>query len=608
MSTIDLIISKIEGLPIDAGGNLTLKAGDFSGDFMAAVFKKLLVAQSISFSGAARTPGTETITVSGTAPALGYAGLPCSLTFNVVDGEVVGTLVGTFAKATTITLPLITWIKLGNIVLTTSILETSELVELDFKMDIILEDKNKTVIPVEIQRQSASEWRLDIAEGTDQGITGEAIVALLGGEALEKFVPDQLSKILEGFKIHDVETILDTEQKTVSYFSLGLSVVNGWDIAPKVSLKKGSLQLSLTLLNPTDKDNRVTVGNLLATFDIAGVTVPITVGATIGSTSSWTFGLQAGQSVILPSFSNLLELAGDADFFATLPSGLSKIPKIAVDKLMVEFEPGKGLTSLSFSLQTDSSWPVIENYFEIQKLKIAFDITDLTDSANRAVYGDLYALFLVDKIPLMCELKKTQENPDWTITAGLAPGQTLNFTNVVAGLFDGQIKPPDGVPQIVFDVLLITVVPSKSFRFQAGSSSDWWIIDNKLSIKSFDLDFTRDETKKIKGHIATTLNLAASKIELKLRASLNDTPGGGWQFSGSTGTAPNSDRDLDRRPDRHLRRLQAAADLDRPVGFRSGGQVQHQEQGFHLHLYAARQRASRPGADRRYHLYPQGGG
>lgn len=539
LSTIDPIISKIESLPIDAGGNLTLKAGDFDGDFMAAFFSKLLLADSITFSGAARTSGSETVTVSGSAAVLGYTGLSCALTFDVQDDAVVGTLVGTFAKTKTVTLPLITWIKVGNIVLSTFISETFQLVGLDFKLDILLDDGD--VIPVELQRQSDTEWRLDIAEGTEQGIGGEDIVALLGGQALESFVPEPLSKILAGFKINGIETVLDTAQKTVSTFSLGASVTNGWDIAPKVSLKPG-LQVNLTLIDPADPASRTAVGNLLATFDLAGVIVPITLGATIGSTSSWTFGLQPGQSVTLPSFSDLLGLAGGSDFLATLPPGLSDIPKIDVDELTVEFDPDqKELTLLSFSLQTDSTWPVIENYFEIQKLKIAFDVTNLTNPATRAVLGDLYALFLVDQVALMCEIKKTQENPDWTITAGLAPAQTLNFTSIVTGLFEGKIQPPDDVPQITFDVLAITVVPAKkSFEFKAGSGSDWWIIANKLSIESFDLDFTRvqgESDSTITGHIASTLSLKSSAIVLKLAASLNDTPGGGWQFSGSTGTS-----------------------------------------------------------------------
>ena len=48
---------------------------------------------------------------SGSTNVLGYTGLPCTLTFDVQDNETVGTLVGTFAKTRTITLPLITWIR-----------------------------------------------------------------------------------------------------------------------------------------------------------------------------------------------------------------------------------------------------------------------------------------------------------------------------------------------------------------------------------------------------------------------------------------------------------------------------------------------------------------
>jgi hypothetical protein len=138
LSTIDSIISKIESLPIDGAGNLMLKAADFVGDYMAAFFSQLLLADSITFSGASRTSGSDTITVSGSTTVFGYSDLTVTLTFDVQDNEVVGTLVGTFAPTKTITLPLITWIKLGNIVLSTSILETSQLVGLDFKMSILL--------------------------------------------------------------------------------------------------------------------------------------------------------------------------------------------------------------------------------------------------------------------------------------------------------------------------------------------------------------------------------------------------------------------------------------------------------------------------------------
>jgi hypothetical protein len=72
-----------------------------------------------------------------------------------------------------------------------------------------------------------------------------------------------------------IETVLDTAKKTVSTFALGVSVTNGWDIAPKVSLEPG-LQVSLTLVTPADRQ------------------------------------------VVRPSASVVLGLAGRSDFLATL--------------------------------------------------------------------------------------------------------------------------------------------------------------------------------------------------------------------------------------------------------------------------------------------------
>ena len=65
-------------------------------------------------------------------------------------------------------------------------------------MDILLE--NGDVIPISIARQSATAWRLDIAEGTEKGISGDDVVSLLGGQALENFVPKAADGRTQGFR------------------------------------------------------------------------------------------------------------------------------------------------------------------------------------------------------------------------------------------------------------------------------------------------------------------------------------------------------------------------------------------------------------------------
>lgn len=539
MTTIDKIITTINALPIDGQGALSLKPSDFSIPFMDSVFAQMLGASSLNIGAAVRKSDATSISVAGTADVLGYTQMTCDLAFAEKNAEVVATITLIFAPTKAITLPLITWVKTNTIVLSASITETFALVGTGFSMNLLLE--NGDIIPIGLHQQTGTEWRLDIAEGTDQKVTANDIVYLLGGATLDGFFPKVLTDALDGFSLNGVETIFDTQQKTVTYFTTGVSVTNGWPIAPKVSLKPG-LQLGLTLVNPTDKANRVTIGSLAATFDIAGVAIPILAGATATSDgSTWTLGLQPGKTVTLPSFSDLLELAGGTEFIATLPSGLSDIPKIEIDTLSVAFEPAKKeLTQLSFALQTASSWPVIENYFTIQQFQIAFDITDLTDPTKRLILGDLYAVFLVGSVALMCEIQKTAEKPDWTITAGLAPGTVLNLTQVAAKLFEGKVTLPDDVPQISFDVLSITVVPEKkSFDFKAGSNSPWKLIGDKLVIDKIGVAFARTQTgtdSSITGQVASTLTICG--VELTLKASLNDTKNSGWQFSGSTGTQP----------------------------------------------------------------------
>ena len=102
-------------------------------------------------------------------------------------------------------------------------------------------------------------------------------------------MPQTLVSILNGININGIEAIFDTEQKTVSYFSTGVSVTNGWDIAPKVNLKPG-LQIDLTLINPTNPARRVIVGRVSGTFDINGVELPIFIGAASGGSTLWSFG------------------------------------------------------------------------------------------------------------------------------------------------------------------------------------------------------------------------------------------------------------------------------------------------------------------------------
>lgn len=543
MTLIDEIIAKVQAAPIDQSGNLTLKSSDFEQNFMGAFFSKLLQEESLHqeesllLKGATKTPGVHSITVTGSGDFLKYSDLTLSIAFRIQADEVVGTVIGAFSRSHSIALPVITWIDVGDIVLTKSIFESFQLTTLTFKASILVKGSDLK-IPIEIQSQPGSEWHLAIAENTEAGITGDELVSLLSGNTLNSFMPQPLVSILNGIKINGIEAVFDTEQKTVSYFSIGVSVTNGWEIAPKVSLKPG-LQIDLTLINPTNPTRRVLLGRVAGTFDLDGTELPIFIGAASGGSTLCSFGIQPGKSVTLPSFSNLLGLAGGQDFLATLPADLSKIPQIKIDTLEVDFDPDqRNLTRLSFSIQTASSWPIIADYFEIVSLGVAFDITNVNDSLSRTIFGGVRGIFLIKSVPVLCSIEKTENNPDWTIMGGLPPGKTVSLRQIASALFEGKVSLPEGIPDISFSKLQVAVVPGrKSFSFSAQSADPWPIV-KQLSVNSFDLSFTRDPSRAnspITGHIATSLKIA--KVTVNLRASLNETPSeAGWAFSGTINT------------------------------------------------------------------------
>src|ERR1700747_434856 len=192
MPLIDQVIVEIEGIAVDESKSLTLKASDFRLDFIKALFAKLLKVETLTLTGAIKTLSAKSIAISGSADLLGYPNLALSMVFDVQNDEVVGTATGVFDPLCTMTLPVLTWIRVGDIVLTTSIYETFELITLAFKGNILVE-KTGTKIPIEIQSQPGSGWRLGIAAGTETGITPDELVSLLSGNRLDNFIPSSLS-------------------------------------------------------------------------------------------------------------------------------------------------------------------------------------------------------------------------------------------------------------------------------------------------------------------------------------------------------------------------------------------------------------------------------
>ncbi|MBC7910623.1 MAG: hypothetical protein H7Y30_08990, partial [Pyrinomonadaceae bacterium] len=321
-------------------------------------------------------------------------------------------------------------------------------------------------------------------------------------------------------------------------FSTGVTVTNGWDIITDLSLKPG-LQLSLSLLNPTDAFNRDLIGIVTGTFLIKSVEVPVFVQVNVGSDSnSWILGLDPQSSgVTLPSMSDLFVLAGGQSFADKLPAGLKDIPKINISKLLINFSlsPGK-LQLLTFAAATTSPWPVIEGFLTIEELGFELDLMNLTDAANRQIGGRLSSTFAIsDAVWIYFIIEKDPATTDWTLSGGLPPGKSLNLTELVAKMLSGFVTLPTSAPVISFDTLTTSITPGKSMTFTAGSHSKWALIPGKLEIDSFTFQFNYNALateNKFGGSLETDLTIA--KVPIHIAAQMNTAGSAGWSFDGNT--------------------------------------------------------------------------
>lgn len=538
-SLIDAIVEKLMAVPLQ-NGTLVLTPQDFNLDPITAFFNNVLQAQSLTIAGATRTQTTDPAgaVVKGQGTVLNYQNLDVTLTFAAEDtagDDVAITIDGTFPASQSFTPPLLTWIAFTELGLTAVYDTTTGVVQFAVHGKIRSgQGAQAVLIPFTLGQSPPSSWQISVAGQGSTPVNGEQLVELMSGTALTQFFPQPLIDVLESMAVTGVNAVFDPTAGTITYFATGVTVTNGWELAPKVRLLPG-LTLSLTLVDPTSPGKLIT-GKVTGTFSLNGTTVPLFVQGAAGASTMWICGVQPDQTVVLPSFSDLFSLAGDV----SLPPGLSSIPQIEIDALTITFDPvRKTLNEIQFTIQTVSTWPVIPTYFEVTNIYVSLDLTNIIGGGAVQTQGLLRFTFTIAGVFLQCQIAKQASETGWTMTAGLPPGHTVDLVEVAAKLFEGKITlPADRPPSMSFSVLQISInTASGLFTFSAHSADTWNFLGvSGFAIKTFELDFTRDPSKPgtpITGTLATTLEIGS--VDLTLKASLNATPAGGWQFDGATG-------------------------------------------------------------------------
>lgn len=562
MATIDDIVATVEALPLAADGSLTLAASDFAGiGVVQAFFSSVVGTTSYALAKATKTPGAGSITVTGTADALGYSGVTAAVTFATTPGPggtsdpvhpatavavpapqaappvgagVTATLTGTLVSDTPTPLPIATWVDVADVTVSATVAEPYDAITYGFTASIVLSGDTTGTIPITIAQGDPGRWTVEVAGGAGQAVTLEQLVALLGGHDLTSFLPSALVDLLEGLALSDLAITFDTAAKTVTDVSVGLTVTNGWPAAPGLVLEPG-LHLALSIANPTDDQARDFVGIVTGTLDVAGTPVPVFVQVDVAAsgTSTWLVGLDPTTSgVTLPSLSGLFTLAGGQGFTDSLPPALADLPGIQVNPLLFGFTLSpSALQRVSVGATTTSPWPLIEHFLTVEKLSIDFELVGLA-GRTKGVGGTLSAIFsITDDVWLYFQVTKDPSTSTWTLRGGLPPGRPLNLTDLARTLLAGYVTLPAHAPALVLDTVDLTVVPGTSMSFTAGSVTPWPVL-SALVLDSFTLTFAyaSGAAHPFTGSLATSLTVA--EVPLAITAGLDST--GTWSFTGGT--------------------------------------------------------------------------
>lgn len=528
------IITAIQNKPLNADGSLTLVPSDFGGDaFMGNWFTNVLQVQTFTVSGAQRGLGNGTLTVSGTAGIWGNAALGITFSFSAdADGNVEIGITAAHDPSHAQTLTLLPWLQATGMGMSATFAQPDELALLSYSCT--LQPPGHPGVQVTISRTGTTGWRIAAAENNSQAMTVDDIVALLNGNALLSFLPQAFINALSGITVNNLYAHFDTGTNVISMLQAGFTVTNGWGLAPGVALLPG-LQVNLTLLQANDPENLQFTANVKGTFQLGGTAVPVLLGAALGTDTTWSLGLQQGQSVTLPAFTSLLQLAGDAVYNA-VPAGLRDLPSVTINSLLVNFDSTQQvLNEVSFSIASTSGWALLPGYFEVNNFQIALDITNVGAAAGSTITGSVNGLFrLGPSLYFMCTIAQDGSNTGWTLNAGLPPGGSVTLAQLASALFANQLSVPANVPTITFNSVNADVSPDAGTFTLTAQSTGTWAIFSGFAISGFTLNMSRAATSGNPITAGITAELIVGSTGIYLTAALSNNANAGWQFTGAT--------------------------------------------------------------------------
>ncbi|MCB9306752.1 MAG: hypothetical protein H6565_09150 [Lewinellaceae bacterium] len=407
--------------------------------------------------------------------------------------------------------------------------------------------------------KTGSEFGMSLtgADGDPVALPGVSAVAnLTEGSGLDTLVPESLFDAISGIAFNDLRVKFNPSDSTVSLLGVDLQYLfNGdasgnWNMAPGVGVSGLRFAIEVENAVPAPGDTRLPSAIIQGTLNAGGTDVPLELSTANAATDLWTAGIQAGETVVMPTLGDLLNTMLDTATLDTIPAPVKDIPGITIDALTVEFDPRrktdpqeKTIKNLRFDISLGSDWELAPGFLSTQNNRLAFDIENLLDSVNRTIAGTAESTLTVAGAPFAFLLEKTADAENWTMSGALEDGASLPLSEIVNEFLSG-VSVPATIPDFSIDEAGFTVeLTDKHVTFHAASTEGLEIVTG-FQVNNLGLDIDHTPAATPGGQATTTGELLGTilvaGIDLNLRALLEQGAGSGSDITFETSAATGS--------------------------------------------------------------------
>jgi len=531
MNEFDDIVGMVKRELSGTPASLTIDPARFKGKLVGDFLKTVLGVDQLRITNPVEVEDldNERYSFRGESELAGISALLTTLTVQVSEDATVLTIKCMYKHDVLLSMQPLHWLKFRRPGFEYSMENEFGIVDEVMYFSIAIEDSDD-LIDLRLAKGEAQSWTVSSAISGEQSLDAAEDLLKLSGISAHGFtMPSVLKKILCSINVKRIASQFSFVEGTIDYFTVDISIDKELTLLKNVIELKEIEDLIFTLEDLTTDDRSLRC-RINATFDLGpkgkAITLPVFTEAGIHKGTDhqteldWTVGLQPGETATLPSVKHILDMIAGDKAVIQLPDIITKSPSLELELFQVDTVNGK-IENLYFATSF-SKWPILKDYFVIDSVSFKLILKNL--SGKKDISGSIKGVFeLISSVYIFCEVDKLPDNGDWIIKGGIAPGTSIEVTEIAEQyLKGGDISFPKAIPAVSINDLLLSIdLTKKEFLFEAVIAEKWPLAQQFST--EIGLRFSRtvgERDGKPVYHAAIWTIIQISKYEFDIRAEL----------------------------------------------------------------------------------------